>query len=134
MEVLNRTVTFLCSECHAIAGTVWVVEEESEADLGFPVGVQPVPAESIVIESFLSKGYRTLDPATFREVAEVVRREPVSLADLIRLTHVPFACPDCVAAYCGAHWERIWPVFEADGLYVMTEATCPRGHTSQVNG
>ena len=97
-------MTFACSICGAVAGTVEVTGGELRRESYTGVLLRPAPAAAL-----------PEDPAGLFAV-------DFELA--------PFWCPECEAVYCGEHW-RSWMEFEHDPLPAWLDSIrgiCPEGH------
>ncbi len=66
----------------------------------------------------------------------VLAKEALAVGDIFTVlevaTHVMPYCKECALSYCSDHWHDVHEIFD-DGFYDYTEATCPRGHTHEID-
>ena len=97
-------MTYSCSICGAVAGTVEVQDGQLRRESYIGVQLRPAPATPI-----------PADPAELFA---------------IDLELAPFWCPECEAVYCGEHWTH-WMEFDHDILPAWMDSIrgiCPEGH------
>ena len=135
------SATYLCASCGNVASTVTLVEP-GQPDPGLaaapptvPPGVATVFRDTFPDDAQLSvvggplsvtHGFVRRD----RAAAAIATGSPAALYE-INSEYVPFWCPRCSASYCGEHY--IPEVFFDMGFYDYTLATCPQGHTREID-
>ena len=87
--------------------------------------VRPADQAALVVETFFGVTSQPVAAERVDAVAEAVAGTDASALYRVGYCYAPFHCPDCAAAYCGAHWD--WRTFE-DDPHSGVEGRCPRGH------
>lgn len=103
-------VEFRCVLDGSVAGTVGI---EVEGERG-----------PLVIRSPWGRVLFYLYPQ--QPVEDALTMRDAGVLHFLHPEFAPFWCPQCEAAYCGAHWIS-WEV-EDEGFHDETRGSCPRGH------
>lgn len=86
---------------------------------------RPDRQAALVVETFFGVTSLAVSPERIGPVSRAIAGADASALYHLAYSYAPFHCPDCVASYCGAHWN--WRTFE-DEPYSGVEGDCPSGH------
>lgn len=126
---------FDCAVCGGSAGRVKfitpadAVDEDARPALQalaeFDVMERPEQEAALLVETFFGVGTHPISAESAEWITYAIADADGAALYRMSYAYAPFHCPECVASYCGEHWN--WREFDS-GPFEGIEGTCPHGH------
>lgn len=87
--------------------------------------LRPGDQAGLAVQTFFGVSSQPVAPERVEWVGQAIADGDAAALYVMAYSYAPFHCPECVASYCGAHWD--WREFD-DDPYSGIEGNCPRGH------